>query len=449
MAEAKPILMPKFGQTVEEATIVKWHKAVGDEVAKGDVLFEIETDKAVLESESFVDGTILKVLAGEGDTVQVQTPVAFIGAPGDDIPEVAAPPPPKPKAAEKSATAPAAAASAPLAATAAPTSVAAAQPVPAVPAAPTRRAISPRARSLARRKLIRTNSITGSGPNGRVTEKDVVAYLGANDYDSIHISPSAKKLAQKEELDIIEVRNRSGVLRLKIDDIRQAVLEKPNPMSKMRRVIAQRLTESFRDVPHFYVATEVDMTDLLAYRKQLKDSGTAFTVTDFIMEAIILTLKEFDVVNSSTDGVNVWWHSKVNLGLAVSIENGLVVPVIRNAEDLTMSELHDVASELATKAREGKLTPDEMTGGTFTISNMGMLGVNDFNAIINPGEAAILAVASTKDKPVARDGKVLVRSMMNLRLSVDHRIVDGAVGAAFVNSVKDKLEDLELWKSSM
>ena len=167
------------------------------------------------------------------------------------------------------------------------------------------------------------------------------------------------------------------------------------------------------------------------------------------MEAIILTLKEFDVVNSSTDGVNVWWHSKVNLGLAVSIENGLVVPVIRNAEDLTMSELHDVASELATKAREGKLTPDEMTGGTFTISNMGMLGVNDFNAIINPGEAAILAVASTKDKPVARDGKVLVRSMMNLRLSVDHRIVDGAVGAAFVNSVKDKLEDLELWKSSM
>lgn len=453
MAEAKPILMPKFGQTVEESTIVKWHKAVGDEVSKGDILFEIETDKAVLESESFVDGTLLKILAGEGDTVQVQTPVAFIGAPGDDIPEVAAAAPPKPKAAEKpAAAAPAATAapaSSPVPGTIAAAPVTMAQPVQAIPAAPTRKAISPRAKSLARRKLIRTDAITGSGPNGRVTEKDVLAYLDANDYDSIHISPSAMKLAQKEELDIIAVRNRSGVSRLKIDDIRQAVLEKPKPMSKMRKVIAQRLTESFRDVPHFYVATEVDMTDLLAYRKQLKESGTAFTVTDFIMEAVILALKEFDIVNSSTDGINVWWHSKVNLGLAVSIEKGLVVPVIRNAEDLTMSELHDVAGELATKARDGKLTPDEMKGGTFTISNMGMLGVNDFNAIINPGEAAILAVASTKDKPVVRDGKVVVRSMMNLRLSVDHRIVDGAVGAAFVNSVKEKLEDLELWKSSI
>ena len=445
--------MPKFGQTVEESTIVKWHKAVGDEVSKGDILFEIETDKAVLESESFVDGTLLKILAGEGDTVQVQTPVAFIGAPGDDIPEVAAAAPPKPKAAEKpAAAAPAATAapaSSPVPGTIAAAPVKMAQPVQAIPAAPTRKAISPRAKSLARRKLIRTDAITGSGPNGRVTEKDVLAYLDANDYDSIHISPSAMKLAQKEELDIIAVRNRSGVSRLKIDDIRQAVLEKPKPMSKMRKVIAQRLTESFRDVPHFYVATEVDMTDLLAYRKQLKESGTAFTVTDFIMEAVILALKEFDIVNSSTDGINVWWHSKVNLGLAVSIEKGLVVPVIRNAEDLTMSELHDVAGELATKARDGKLTPDEMKGGTFTISNMGMLGVNDFNAIINPGEAAILAVASTKDKPVVRDGKVVVRSMMNLRLSVDHRIVDGAVGAAFVNSVKEKLEDLELWKSSI
>lgn len=453
MAEAKPILMPKFGQTVEESTIVKWHKAVGDEVSKGDILFEIETDKAVLESESFVDGTLLKILAGEGDTVQVQTPVAFIGAPGDDIPEVATAAPPKPKAAEKpAAAAPAATAapaSSPVPGTIAAAPVTMAQPVQVIPAAPTRKAISPRAKSLARRKLIRTDSITGSGPNGRVTEKDVLAYLDANDYDSIHISPSAMKLAQKEELDIIAVRNRSGVSRLKIDDIRQAVLEKPKPMSKMRKVIAQRLTESFRDVPHFYVATEVDMTDLLAYRKQLKESGTAFTVTDFIMEAVILALKEFDIVNSSTDGINVWWHSKVNLGLAVSIEKGLVVPVIRNAEDLTMSELHDVAGELATKARDGKLTPDEMKGGTFTISNMGMLGVNDFNAIINPGEAAILAVASTKDKPVVRDGKVVVRSMMNLRLSVDHRIVDGAVGAAFVNSVKEKLEDLELWKSSI
>lgn len=454
MAEAKPILMPKFGQTVEEATIVKWHKAVGDEISKGDILFEIETDKAVLESESFVEGTLLKVIVAEGDTAPVQTPVAFVGAEGDDIPEVAAAATaPKPQAEKPAAAAPKAAApattpaAAPAAASAPP--VPAAQPAPAAPAVPTRKAISPRAKSLARKKVIKTDAITGTGPNGRVVEKDVIAYLEASDYGSIHISPAAKNLAEKEGLDIIEVRNRSGVSRLKINDIRQAVLEKPKPMSKMRQVIAQRLTQSFRDVPHFYVATDIDMTDLLVYRKQLKESGMAFTVTDFIMEAVILTLKEFDVVNSSTDGANVWWHSKVQLGLAVSIENGLVVPVIRNAEDLTMTELHDIAAELAKKAREGKLTPDEMQGGTFTISNMGMLGVNDFNAIINPGEGAILAVASTKEKPVARDGQVVIRSIMNVRLSVDHRIVDGAVGAAFVNSLKDKLEDVELWKSMM
>jgi pyruvate dehydrogenase E2 component (dihydrolipoamide acetyltransferase) len=189
------------------------------------------------------------------------------------------------------------------------------------------------------------------------------------------------------------------------------------------------------------------MTDLFVYRKELKDRGDAYTVTDFILEAVILSLLEFPIVNSVTDGTTVKWHGSVDLGMAVSLDEGLVVPAIRNAEALTLKELHDTAKALADKARTGKLLPDEMTGTTFTVSNMGMMNVENFHAIINPGEGAILAVSSTIDTPVVKNGQIKVRSMMKITLSTDHRIVDGATGAAFVNSIRSKLEDVELWKS--
>ena len=207
-------------------------------------------------------------------------------------------------------------------------------------------------------------------------------------------------------------------------------------MSKMRQVIAQRLTQSFRDTPHFYVTVAVDMTDLIAYRNQLKAAGAPYTVTDFIAEAVVLTLQEFPGVNSSTDGKTAWWHSHVNLGIAVSLDQGLVVPVVRAAEQLSLLELCQRSKELAEKARAGKATPDDLSGGTFTITNMGMLDVENFGAIINPGEGAILAVASTKPQPVVRDGQIVVRQMMKMTLSCDHRIVDGALGARFANAVK-------------
>jgi pyruvate dehydrogenase E2 component (dihydrolipoamide acetyltransferase) len=220
-------------------------------------------------------------------------------------------------------------------------------------------------------------------------------------------------------------------------------------MSRMRQVIAQRLTQSVLTAPHFYVTVEADMTDLLALRKEINEGSVKYSVTDFILKAVILALVELPVVNSTTDGKTIRWHAVVHLGLATSLDDGLVVPVIHDAETLTMQELHQAAEALAARAREGKLRPDEMTGSTFTVSNMGMLNVENFTAIINPGESAILAVSSTVQRPVVRDGTVVVRAVMKMTLSSDHRIIDGATAVRFINAIRSKLEDMELWKSLM
>ncbi len=446
MADA--VILPKLGQTVEESTIVKWHKSEGDDVAKGDILFEIETDKAVLEVESFFEGKLLKVFAVDGDTLPVLSVVGYIGKDGEDVPDqppaAVVPATPAPEVSEKKAAAPKVA----VAPVASPVAKAAAPVVSApVVAAPVRLKISPRAKKLAVSKCISPAGVTGTGPEGRIVVKDIVAYLDSYNYDDIKISPSAKKLAVNEEIDILTVKATGLGGRMVIEDVRRAVDEKPKTMTKMRKVISQRLTESFRDVPHFYVTVSVDMTDVLAFRQEVKSQGGEYSVTDFILEAVIMTLEEFKPVNSMTDGTTVTWSSSVDLGLAVGLDDGLVVPVISDSGNLSMQELHDTVKDLATRARSGKLMPDEMQGSTFTVSNMGMFGVDNFNAIINPGESAILAVASTIKTPVVKDDKVVVRDIMKLTLSVDHRIVDGTVGAMFVNAVKEKLEDIALWET--
>ncbi|MBN1674062.1 MAG: 2-oxo acid dehydrogenase subunit E2 [Kiritimatiellae bacterium] len=446
---AQPITMPKFGQTVEEATIVKWHKQEGDAVRKGDVLFEIETDKAVLETESYFDGTLLKIVVPAGQTVPVAATVGVIGEPGEDVPKelLAAPAVPKP------AVPPGPPAVAPKAGSAVPAAAApaarGAAPVPAAPAAEAagRFKISPRARALANRCAIDPAAVRGTGPGGRVVERDVREYLKAKGYERLRISPAAKGLARREGVNLLSVAGTGDAGRIVLADVRRAVAEKPRAMSKMRQVIAERLTHSFTSTPHFYVTVSADMTELLAYRAQLKAEGLVYSVTDFILEAVVLSLQEYPAVNSVTDGRTVTWHGKVHLGVAVSVEDGLVVPVVFNADDLTMRELNETAGALARRAREGKLLPDEMKGSTFTVSNMGMMDVENFTAIINPGESAILAVSSTVPTPAVADGAVVVRSIMKMTLSADHRIVDGAVAAQFVNAVKTKLEDLGLWKS--
>jgi pyruvate dehydrogenase E2 component (dihydrolipoamide acetyltransferase) len=437
---ATPIIMPKFGQMTEESTIVEWRKKEGDKVAKGDILFDVETDKSVMEVESFADGILLRIDVLPGVPVPVQSTVGFIGQPGESIPEIGTPPPPK--EAETAVPPPV------LDRVSAGDEVTAPLSDPQ-PAASTRFLISPRAGTLARESAIDPTRITGSGPEGRVTEKDVRAYLAAHNYDQILITPSAKVLAVREKLDILSLKGTGDSGRITDADVEQAITGKPKPMSKMRQLIAQRLQQSVVTAPHFYVTVEVDMTDLVALRARLKERGASLTLTDFIAKAAVLTLQEFPDVNSTTDGRSVRWHNHVGLGLAVSLPQGLVVPVVRNADELSLAELSRQARMLVEKARLGNLEPDEMSGGTFTISNMGMLDVENFTAIINPGESAILAVSSTLKKPAVYEEKIVARSLMKMTLSSDHRIIDGVLAARFANAVKQKLVDIDLWNRLM
>jgi pyruvate dehydrogenase E2 component (dihydrolipoamide acetyltransferase) len=443
------IIMPKLNQSEDDCIIVKWRVKPGDKVKKNEILFEIETEKAVLEVESFYDGTLLKIVVPEGVATPVNATVAWVGEPGEKVPDVAPPPPaaaaPIPAPVAPAATKTQTAAAAPVAA------VAVTAPVPfpsaAAPAPARRQAVSPRARALARNSAVSTDSIRGTGPGGRVVEKDVRAYLDSKGYGQLRITPAAKALALREKVDILTVRGTGDSGRIMTGDIERSLRERPRALSKMRQIIAQRLTQSVVTAPHFFVTVPVDMTDLLKFRHVLKTRGAPFSVTDFVLESVALSLVEFPAMNSSTDGKTARWHSAVHLGMATSLEDGLVVPVIRNAQDLSLAELHAAVVALAGKARDGKLLPDEMTGSTFTVSNMGMLNIENFTAIINPGESGILAVSSTVQTPVVRDGRIVVREVMKITLSSDHRLIDGAVAARFVNAIKSKLEDINLWKS--
>ncbi len=456
----RPVVMPKLGQSEEEGTLVRWLKKEGDGVAKGDVLFEIETDKALLEVESFFEGILLKIVVPEGQTVPVQTTVAFIGDPGEAVPEITVPAakPGKgegPRASAKVSEHPPVAAAGGEAQARAGRRIARERvprpqerpsPPPAHPEAPSIFKISPRAARLAEECAVDPKVIVGTGPGGRIVEKDVSSYLDTKGYAHLRVTPTAKNLARKEGIDLFNLQPSDDGGRIGVADIETALAERPKPMGRMRRVIAQRLAESFRSAPHFFVTVSADLTELDSFRKELKSKGVSYTVTDFILKAVAATLEGFPAVNSTTDGEKIWWHSRIDLGLAVALEQGLVVPVLRNANKLTLADIHEQATELTARARAGKLTPGEMTGSTFTISNMGMLDVENFTAIINPGESAILAVSSLAKHPVVRDDRVVIRSLMKMTLSSDHRIIDGALAARFLNAIRNKLEEISLWR---
>ncbi|MGO8791265.1 MAG: dihydrolipoamide acetyltransferase family protein [Terriglobia bacterium] len=455
----KAVVMPKLGQSEETVKIVKWRKQLGETVAKGDILFEIETDKAVLEVESFFAGTLLKILAGEGVTVPVQTTVAFIGDPGEPLPEVAPPPTPRsevrgPKSEVKG----------PLTRPApranlgervpdeggrvrgqSPSVPGAAEPYPSI-AEPQLFRISPRAAKLAKESVIDPTPIVGTGPNGRIVERDVKQYLEAQGYSRLRITPTAKQLAAREGINLLSLTPKEDGSQIAVSDIERVLAERPKAMTRMRQIIAQRLTESYTHAPHFFVTVAADVTDVETLRAALKAQGASYTLTDFILKAAAMALEQFPVVNSTSDGESIRWHSNIDLGLAVALEQGLVVPVIRRANELTLAEIHARAQELTAKARAGQLTPAEMTGSTFTISNLGMMDVENFTAIINPGESAILAVSSGAKQPVVRNDQVVVRSMMKMTLSSDHRLIDGAMAARFLNSIRKTLEEISLWQ---
>ncbi len=413
------VRMPKPGQMTEECTLTGWRKQEGDPVARGDVLFEIETDKSAMEVEAFDDGVLLRRLVAEGETVPVNTICGYVGAPGEVIPDA------EPAADRASAPSPAAAEPQPTA----PAPEAVASPIaPALPgagaAASPRPAISPRASRLAAEAGVDPRTVTGTGPAGRIVERDVRAAIDARlPGSAVPAVPAVPPLTA------------ASVSPVDGEDA-------PRPLTRMRRVIADRLTQSWTTTPHFTVTVAVDVTPLLALRSELKAAGTNLTVTDFVLAATAQTLAEFPDVNARTDGVSVWPRRRVHLGLAVSLPGGLVVPVIRDADRLALGDLHDRALDLASRAREGTLPVDLMTGSTFTVSNLGMFGVEEFSAIINPGEAAILAVASALPTAVAIGDGLAVRSIMRMTLSSDHRLVDGELGARFLGAIRRRLEDV-------
>jgi pyruvate dehydrogenase E2 component (dihydrolipoamide acetyltransferase) len=438
---ARPIIMPKFGQMTKESAIVEWLKKEGDPVAKGDILFTVETDKSVMEVESFTEDTLIKIAVPPGVSVPVQSTVGFLGKPGEPIPAITAPTPVAASAVD-----------------AMPSSQderrgAATTPLPAAPISqtpdpghqtPSLFRISPRAALLAKDAVIDATRIHGTGPEGRVVEKDVRNYLQQHGCDQLRISPAAKELAAREGLDILTIQSTDG--RITVPEVQRDLAGRSKPMTDMGKAIAQRLSMKFRDTPHFYITVAVDMTGLINHRSRLQAAGASCSVADFIAEAAVLTLQDFPDVNSSTDGKTTLRNNQVNLGIAVSLEPGFVVPVIRDAGQLSWPELCRQSQSLADKARAGKVTPDELSGATFTISDLGMMDVDSYAPIITPGKSASLGVASAQPQSVVRDGEIVVRQMMKLTLSCNRRIVDGALGAKFINAIKQKLEDMELWK---
>jgi pyruvate dehydrogenase E2 component (dihydrolipoamide acetyltransferase) len=425
--------MPKPGQATEECTLILWLKAEGDAVHKGDVLFEIETDKSAMEVEAFDEGILLKQLVAAGSIVPVNTVCGYIGMAGEVIPESPLRGPPEDEAivaspAAVAAPAPATASAPALSPVRTAVAVTASDPAPTgrVTSASSdvtrprgdRIRVSPRASRLAVLLGIDVGSIAGTGPEGRITERDVQAEAARYE--------TAPLPAGNGRLPVAASHPDTG-----------------QPMSRMRRVIADRLTQSWTTTPHFAVTVSVNLGRLLTIRQDLKAQGVALSVTDFILAATAQTLVEFPEVNARTDGVSIVHHPRVHLGLAVSIPGGLVVPVIRDADILSVVAIHDRAADLIGQARAGSLAIDDMTGSTFTVSNLGMFEVEEFKAIINPGEGAILAVASAIPTPIAIGDGIAVRPMMKLTLSADHRVVDGEVGARFLGALRRRLEDAD------
>ena len=451
---AHAILMPKPGQMTEECTVIAWHKKEGDPVKRGDVLFEIETDKSAMDVEAFDDGVLLKIIATEGQTVPVNTVCAYVGQPGEAIPEAAPAVVPAPAAAAPAlppAPTPAAAPVTPVAPAAPVTPVAPAAPEAPV-AAPAatgegRLRISPRASRAAAEAGVDPRTIAGTGPEGRITERDVLAAIQVAAASPAPAEAAAPRIGPAPAAPGVAPAPAPLSVTAPLSATSVEGEEEPRPLNRMRRVIADRLTHSWTSTPHFTVTVAVDVTGLLALRAELKASGTNLTVTDFVLAATAQTLAEFPDVNSRTDGAAVWPRRRVHLGLAVSVPAGLVVPVIRDADRLGLGELHDRAAALAGAAREGTLPIDDMTGSTFTVSNLGMFGVDEFSAIINPGEAAILAVASAIPTVVAVGDAMGIRSILKLTLSADHRLVDGEMGARFLNAIRRRLEDVAAFRN--
>ncbi|HVU24837.1 MAG TPA: pyruvate dehydrogenase complex dihydrolipoamide acetyltransferase [Opitutus sp.] len=422
--------MPKLSDTMTVGTLVKWLKQEGDAVKTGDMLAEVETDKATMELESFFDGTLLKIFAANGAQVAIGEPLCAIGKPGE---KVDAPAPKAAPAAAKPAPAAAPAASTPaapqpapeaapkpVAPPPAPTPAPAPAAVPAPAAATGRVRISPLARKLAAEKNIDPARVQGSGPGGRIVRADVLA--------------AEKSGGSTPRLSSAAAPGRGGPIQE----------DRVVPASNMRATIAKRLLEAKTTIPHFYLEIEIDAAPMLELRAQLNSAleaeGVKLSVNDFVLKAAAEALRKVPAANASWEGSGIHYHGAAHVSFAVAIDDGLITPVIRDTHAKSIFAISTEAKSLGRLAKDKKLKPEQFTGGTFCVSNLGMMGIDRFSAVINPPNAAILAVGATVKKPVVKHDRIVIGQRVSLTLSCDHRVVDGAVGAQYLAALRQLLE---------
>ena len=411
------ILMPRLSDTMTEGVIADWHKKVGDQVKKGDILADIETDKATMELESYKEGKLLYTGAQKGEKIAVNDLLAIIGDEKKvDVQKIVA-------ASKSGGTAPAAQPKKEESGSAAATTAAAATAAPAALNGDGRVKASPLAKKLAAEKGIDISQVAGSGDGGRIIKKDV---------DSFVPGTAAKTAAPQTKTGApLPVSAPAG--QVSFDEV---------PVSQMRKIIAKRLAESKFTAPHFYLTMSIDMDKAVESRAKLNDvSPVKISFNDIVLKAAAVALKQHPAVNSSWLGDKIRINHHVSIGVAVAVEDGLLVPVVRFADGKSLSQIASEVKDLAQKAKNKKLQPPDWEGSTFTISNLGMFGIDDFTAIINPPDSCILAVGAIQQVPVVKNGAIVPGNIMKLTLSCDHRVVDGATGAAFMQTLKGLLEE--------
>ena len=409
---AEIIRMPKLSDTMVEGVVAEWHKKVGDKIEEGELIADIETDKATMEFESFQDGVLLYIGIEKGQTAPVDSILAILGDKGEDFQSLIDNDTPPAATSEPAAVTPVAETSVvPVAET-----TSNSQPVlaPIINDGPFK--ASPLAKKLADEKGIDLNTVIGTGDNGRIVKSDIDNYR----------APSANSYKGGSEVAVV-----SG---------QESYTEVP--ISQMRKTIARRLSESKFTAPHFYLSIEVDMDNVMTSRKAVNAAqDVKVSFNDFIVKAAAVALKKHPLVNSSWLNDKIRYNEHVNIGVAVAVEDGLLVPVVRFADTLSLPQISKTVKDFAGKARDKKLQPQDWEGNTFSISNLGMYGIESFTAIINPPDAAIMAIGGIIEKPVVKNGQIVPGHRMKVTLSCDHRVVDGAMGSEFLNTFKSMLEE--------
>jgi pyruvate dehydrogenase E2 component (dihydrolipoamide acetyltransferase) len=442
---ASEVIMPKLSPTMEEGQLSRWLKKEGDSVAMGEPLAEIDTDKATMEMQALTNGVLRKILIKEGESAPLGQVIAIVGEPDEDIsaleskaqsPKTEATPPASTEApapeqpSEASTAAPSASAQAP-AARPSPTTGGNGRKGDVVEAAPSGRLIvSPLAARMAAEAGIDLRSLSGSGPGGRIIKRDIEAAITGGQ----KVAPERAEVAQPRLRPVPPLQQPT---------VAGASPFRDEPVSEIRKVIARRLVTSLGPVPHFFLTTEIEMDRAVEMRRNINelDPDLKISINDIIIKVAAAALIQHGDVNASFQEKVIRYYERADIGVAVAIEDGLITPVVRSADQKSLSEIAGEVRDLAERARSRKLRPEEYTGASFSISNLGMFGIDEFTAVINPPEGAIVAVGTVTPKPVVREDEIVVRHMMRVTMSCDHRVIDGATGAKFLQTFKRILEN--------